>query len=176
MGANRDFRDLFAAFAAAEVRCLVVGAYAVMHYTEPRYTKDLDVWVEPSEDNARRVVAALSAFGAPLDGVSAEDFTDPSVVFQVGIEPNRFDVLTAVAGLDFATAWEHAVTTAYSGVPIRVLSLDDVITAKAAAGRPQDRLDLKRLARARDSRSTPAASPASRTPGTAGGRKRRRTR
>jgi len=161
MGANRDFKDLFAAFADAEVRFLVVGAYAVMHHTEPRYTKDLDVWVEPTGENARRVMLALASFGAPLQGVVAEDFTDPTVILQVGIEPNRFDVLTAIAGLEFPVAWERADRVTYDGVSIRILSLADVIAAKRAAGRPQDRLDLKRLERAAQ-QSVPERKPPAR--------------
>jgi hypothetical protein len=151
MAGNPDFKDLFAAFNDADVRFLVVGAYAVIHYTEPRYTKDLDVWVEPTPTNAARVFMALAAFGAPLSDVSEQDFADPSVVFQIGIEPNRIDVLTGIAGLDFAPAWDHSLATTYDGIPIRVLSIDDILLAKRNAGRPQDLLDIDKLERCRRS-------------------------
>lgn len=78
---------------AAEVRFLVVGAYAVIHYAELRYTKDLDVWVDPTPDNAMRVYKALASFGAPLQGVTRENFMDPGLVFQIGVEPSRVGVL-----------------------------------------------------------------------------------
>ena len=117
MGSNPDFRDLFCELNAADARYLIVGAYAVIYHTEPRYTKDIDIWVEPTVGNAARVHAALSRFGAPVDTLSVDDLTDPHLIYQVGIEPNRIDILMA----------------------------DDLITAKRAAGRLQDQLDLKRL-------------------------------
>jgi len=149
MGCNPDYRDLFVAFNDAEARFLIVGAYAVIHHTEPRYTKDIDVWVEPSPANATRVFRALAAFGAPLVGVGAADFTDPAVVYQVGIEPNRIDVLTSIGPLDFNASWSRASQVDYGGVAVRVLSLDDILAAKRAAGRPQDLLDIEKLERAR---------------------------
>ena len=149
MAVNPDFRDLFSALNGAEARYLIVGAYAVIHHTEPRYTKDVDLWVEPTAENAARVLTALAAFGAPILGLTASDLTDPEVVYQIGIEPNRIDLLTRVEGLDFDAAWPRAAETSYGGVPIRVLGLDDLITAKRATARPQDLLDAERLEVAR---------------------------
>jgi hypothetical protein len=149
MSVSSDFKELLSAFNAARVRYLVVGAYAVMHHTEPRYTKDLDLWVEPSPANARRVLAALRAFGAPSAALDARDLCDPDVVYQIGVAPVRVDILSHVPGLRFATARANAVRSEYDGVRIRVLSLNDAIRAKRAAGRPQDDLDLARLERAR---------------------------
>ena len=149
MGCNPDYRDLFVAFNDAEARFLIVGAYAVIHHTEPRYTKDIDVWVEPSPTNAARVFRALAAFGAPLTGVGVADFAYPAVVYQVGIEPNRIDVLTSIGPLDFSGSWSRANQVDYGGVAVRVLSLDDILAAKRAAGRPQDLLDIEKLERAR---------------------------
>jgi len=152
MAVNLDFKDLFAAFNDAEVRYLVVGAYAVIHHTEPRYTKDLDVWIEGTAENAARALRALAKFGAPVDALTEADLQDPKVVYQIGIEPNRIDILVQIAGLDFETAHGHAVSTAYAGEPIRVLCLDDIIIAKRSAGRDQDLLDLKRLLQAKRQR------------------------
>lgn len=139
---NRDYSDLFAAFNAADVRYLVVGAYAMLHYTEPRFTKDLDVWVEPTDENARRTWAALASYGAPLEGVRVEDFANPDLVFQIGIAPSRVDVLMGLTGLEFGPAWEHSVAATFERIPIRVLSLDDLIRNKQSLDRPQDRVDL----------------------------------
>ncbi len=146
---NRDFRDLLAAFAARDVRCLVVGGYAVTFHSRPRFTKDLDVWVEPAPANATRVVEALSNFGAPLaaHGVAAKDFERPGVVYQMGVPPNRIDVLTAVDGLEFAACWERRATSTYGDVPVAYLSREDLIVNKRKVGRPQDLEDVKALER-----------------------------
>jgi hypothetical protein len=145
MGANPDFVDLFKTFNDGEVRYLVVGGYAVIFHTEPRYTKDIDVWIEPTPENAARAYLCLAQFGAPLDGVSVADLADPSMIYQIGVEPNRIDIIMGVPGLDFASALGRAVHSTYGGQPIRVLAFDDLATAKQAAGRPQDLLDLERL-------------------------------
>src|SRR5512134_1050543 len=101
MATNPDFKDLFATFNAAGVEYIVVGAHAVMVYTEPRYTKDLDVWVRPIDENAERVLAALAAFGAPTADVSVSDFAAEGTIFQIGVAPNRIDVITTVDGVVF---------------------------------------------------------------------------
>lgn len=93
-----------------------------MVYTEPRYTKDLDLWIEPVEVNARAVVQALTRFGAPSGSVSAADLTEPDVFFQLGVDPVRVDLLTSVTGLDFAPAWEHRLMVDFGGVTAPVLS------------------------------------------------------
>jgi len=146
---NADFRDLLSAFNEGRVRCLVVGAYAVIHHTEPRYTKDLDLWIERHPANARRVLASLQRFGAPTRGITEADLCNPELVYQIGIEPNRIDILMDLPGLDFGTAWRRARRTTYGGVRIRVLSLEDLIVSKRRAGRPQDLLDVQHLLRSR---------------------------
>lgn len=146
---NPDFRDLFFELSAAEVRFLVVGAHAVTFHSVPRYTKDIDIWVEPTRENAARAFSALSKFGAPVESVSVEDLCSPGVIFQIGVEPNRIDVLTSIAGLEFGEAWGRRVASTYGGVPISVLGLDDLIASKKAAGRPQDLLDVDWLEKAR---------------------------
>lgn len=150
MAINRDFRDLLSALCDADARFLVVGAHAVIYHAIPRYTKDLDLWVEASPENARRVVEALVRFGAPLGNLQLEDLSAPGVIFQIGIEPNRIDLITEVEGLQFEQAWQHRVETSYGDVPIAVLSLDDLLINKKTVGRPQDLLDVEWLERARD--------------------------
>ncbi|MCU0727299.1 MAG: hypothetical protein MUE73_16190 [Planctomycetes bacterium] len=145
MPANPDFRDLFSTFNDERVEYLVAGAHAVIFHAEPRYTKDLDVWVNPMPGNAARVLRALGRFGAPLRGISERDFTDPDLIYQMGVAPNRIDVLMGVAGVDFPTAWADRVETTYDGVPIHVMGKKTLIAAKRASGRPQDLLDLERL-------------------------------
>jgi hypothetical protein len=149
MATNRDFRDLFFEFNAAEVRYLVVGAYAVTFHSRPRYTNDLDVWVDSAPENASRVWTALGAFGAPMERVAPSDFSTDGMVFQIGVESNRIDVLTRVSGLVFSDAWTRKVASSYGDVAIQIVSREDLITNKKTVGRPQDLLDVKALERPR---------------------------
>lgn len=145
MSANSDFKDLLKIFNEENVEYLIVGAHAVIFYAEPRYTKDVDVWVAPTKENSRRVYRALQRFTAPLKGMTEEDFTDPELVYQMGIPPNRIDILMGVDGLTFSEAWDARTQTHYDGVPMGILSRDHLIRNKRATGRPQDLLDVARL-------------------------------
>jgi predicted nucleotidyltransferase len=145
MSANSHFKELLKNFNDHGVKFLIVGAYAVMRYTEPRYTKDLDVWVEPAAENAEKVFSALADFGAPMEGVAPADFTNPDLIFQIGIEPNRIDVLMAVKGLRFAEAWPRRVETQFDDEPMSLVCREDLLISKEAAGRPQDMLDAEAL-------------------------------
>jgi hypothetical protein len=100
-----DFVDLLRSLLAADVRFMIVGAYAVSIHGRPRATKDLDVWVEPSVENAPKVIAALRDFGAPLMGLTAKDLETPEMGLQIGNEPVRIDILTKISGPSFAEAW-----------------------------------------------------------------------
>ena len=149
MSVNPDFKDLFSELSAAEARFLVVGAHAVIYYATPRYTKDLDIWIEPSEDNARRVYLALSRFGAPMESLETRDLATPGTIFQIGLEPNRVDVITEVEGLSFSEAWDKRVPSTYGEIPIFILGIDDLLSNKRAVARPQDLLDVEALERAK---------------------------
>jgi hypothetical protein len=121
-----------------------------MKYTEPYSTKDLDIWIEPSQDNARRTLDALRGFGAPVADIRADDLLNPDTVYQIGIEPNRIDIMSFVNGLEFGRAWDcHAIAEFDKDLKTPVLSLDDIITAKEAAGRAKDRLQARQLKRAK---------------------------
>lgn len=146
---NQDFRDLLAAFCAHDARFLIVGGYAVTFHTRPRFTKDLDVWVEPSSDNAARIVEALTDFGAPLQahGVEAKDFTTVGTIYQIGVPPNRIDVRTAIEGLRFDDCWPRRAMARFADVPVAFLSREDLIVNKRTVGRPQDLLDVAELER-----------------------------
>ncbi len=145
MKTSSDFNDLLNLFGENNVRYLVVGGYAVMYHAEPRYTKDLDLWVSPEKDNARAVFKALEEFGAPLAQVTEDDFTDQEIVYQMGIPPVRIDVLMSIDGLDFETAWTRRVEARWGGETVCVISLEDLIANKRATGRPQDLLDVQVL-------------------------------
>jgi hypothetical protein len=145
MPANQDFKDLFALFNKENVEYLVVGAHAVIYYAEPRYTKDLDIWINPTKANAIRVMKALEDFGAPLENVTLDDFTDPDKIFQIGIAPNRIDILMGIAGVDFATAFDKKTTSTYDDLPIFIIGKHELIISKKTISRPQDLLDIERL-------------------------------
>ena len=145
MATNPDFRDLFFEFAACGVRYLVVGAYAVSHYTEPRFTKDLDVWIDPDPENALRAWRALAAYGAPLAEVTPEDLSKPGNVLQIGVTTTRIDVITGIEGLDFDACWPRRSPGKYADCDVSYLSRADLVRNKRAVGRPQDLLDVARL-------------------------------
>jgi hypothetical protein len=142
---NPDFRDLFAALNGARANYLVVGAHAVSFYAEPRFTKDLDVWVEASAANAPRVLAALQDFGAPLEGVAEADFHAPGATLQIGVAPNRIDIITDISGVRFAAAWPNRLASTFGDQSIWIIGRADLILNKTASARPQDLLDLALL-------------------------------
>jgi hypothetical protein len=148
---NPDFLDLLRSLLAADVRFMVVGAYAVGVHGRPRATKDLDVWVEPSAENAPKVIRALVAFGAPLMGLTARDLESPGVGLQVGMEPLRIDLLTKVSGPTFEEAWPTHIEADFAeGVRCPVIGLDSLLANKRAAGRPQDLADVAALEKLRE--------------------------
>jgi hypothetical protein len=146
---NEDFRDLLRALSDAEVRFLIVGAYAVSAHAEPRATGDLDVWVEPTPENASRAYAALRAFGAPLHELGEADLAERGIVFQIGLPPRRIDLLTSITGVEFADAWPGRVAVEYAGVACHVIGRDALVANKRALGRAKDLADLELLARHR---------------------------
>lgn len=142
-----DFQDLLRDFASAEVRFMVVGGYAVGVHGHPRATKDLDLWVEASVENAPRVIAALTSFGAPLMGLTERDFWTPEKGLIIGVPPVRIDVITSIAGIAFDAAWPRRVSTRFGDVPTPVIGREDLLTNKRAAGRLQDLADVEALER-----------------------------
>lgn len=140
-----DFKELLSLFKKHKVRYLIVGGYAVMRYTEPRFTKDLDLLVGVDEGNPEAVYNALKEFGAPLAGLTASDFAAEGYFYQMGRPPLRVDVLMSVPGINFSDAWERRETLEVAGVEMHFISKLDLIKSKEAAGRPQDLLDLENL-------------------------------
>lgn len=140
-----DFEELLQCLNDAKARYLLVGAHAVAIYTEPRYTKDMDVWVEPSLANAGRVYRALEKYGAPVTHLTIDDLCNPEMVYQIGVEPVRIDIIMGISGLDFVTAWKNKKTTFFGKTKTFVLGKKELIKAKESAKRPQDKLDLAKL-------------------------------
>jgi hypothetical protein len=142
---NQDFVDLLRAFIAHDVRFLVVGAYALAVHGRPRATGDLDIWVDPTPENASSVIRALSEFGAPLADVAAEDFAQPGVVFQMGLPPRRIAVLTELSGLTFAQAWPSRLRAPFGPIDVDYLGRDDFIHNKRYVRRAKDLGDIEAL-------------------------------
>ena len=151
---NSDYADMAKALLDAGAEFMLVGGYAVSVHGYPRTTFDIDFWVRPSPGNARKVMRALQAFGAPLREISEADFDHPDMVVQIGVAPRRIDLLTRIDGVEWEEAAPHAVTKDIDGLPVPVIGLGDLIRNKRASGRPKDAADaaaLEKIAERRDS-------------------------
>lgn len=144
---NDDFLDMLDALNAAAAEYLLVGAFAMAVHGVPRATGDIDILVRPSDDNARRVIAALRTFGAPLaqHNVTEADFSVPGAVYQLGLPPRRIDLLTSITGVSFDVAWASRVTARLQGREVAVLGRATLIENKRATGRPKDLVDVQLL-------------------------------
>ncbi len=143
---NEDYKEMLQCLSDAGVDFLVVGAFAMAVHGRPRATGDMDLWVVPARDNARKVYAALARFGAPLDQVDETTFATPGVVFQIGVAPRRIDIVTAIDGVDFDDAQSDRCVIEMDGLTIPFIGKRDLIRNKRATGRPKDRLDADDLA------------------------------
>lgn len=142
---NPDYVDMLKSLNAAHVEYLLVGGWAVNLYGYVRATVDLDIWISANSSNARRVCQALAAFGAPMTGIGPQDFEREGVVFQIGVAPCRIDVITRIDGVCYSDAASRASSRQIDGVPVRVISVDDLIANKRASGRTKDLADAEIL-------------------------------
>ena len=142
---NPDYRDMVECLLKEGVDFMLVGGYAVALYGWPRTTFDIDFWIMANPENAKAVMRAVRAFGAPLMGLTEADFHKPGMVFQIGTEPQRIDIISAADGLDYADASHRAVRMIVDGLEIKVISIDDLIINKRASGRPKDIADALAL-------------------------------
>jgi hypothetical protein len=147
MFVNSDFSDLLRLFNDNNVKYLVIGGYALIQYTEPRYTKGLDLWISTDLANAEAVYHALSEFGTPLAGLKEDDFSEEGFFYQMGVPPIRVDILMGIPGVAFREAWERRVEVDFNGLSVFFIAKADLLTAKRAAGRPQDLLDAALLSK-----------------------------
>lgn len=144
---TRDQADFLGCITRHGVRALLVGAHAVAFHAKPRYTGDIDIFVEASEENAGRILAAIEEFGFGALQLDVSDFTSPGRVVQLGVEPNRIDILTTIAAVTFAEAWESRIEATYAGHRVFFIGREELIRNKEAVGRGRDRDDAELLRR-----------------------------
>ncbi len=143
-----DYEEFIAALNEHRVKYLIVGAHAVAYHGRPRATKDFDVLIDPTPGNARRTLAALKTFLGVETDYTVEDLLDPDIVIQLGVAPVRIDLLFEIKGCpDFTAVWKKRIDAHFGTVPAYYLGFDDLIAAKEAAGRLQDRADVRSLKR-----------------------------
>ncbi len=142
---NPDFKDMLRALSDAKIDFLLVGAYAVAAHGHPRATGDLDLWVRPDSDTAPKVYRVLAEFGAPLHDLTIDDLARPGMVFQIGVEPSRIDILTAISGVEFDHAWANRLAVEMGDIQLSVIGRADLIVNKRACGRPKDIADAENL-------------------------------
>ncbi len=142
---NQDFREFIQSLNDNQVRYLVIGGYAVALHGYPRYTKDIDIWLEMNEENASRMVRALEQFGFGSLGLTAADFLEPGQVIQLGYPPSRIDLILTPSGVTFASCYESRVEAVIDNVSVNFIDLENLMSNKRASGRLQDLADLEQL-------------------------------
>ena len=149
MRVEKDFEDILRCFNSNNVRYCLIGAFALAYHARPRYTKDLDLLIDASEENAGNILKALSEFGFSSIDLNVDDLKKTGQVIQLGYEPMRIDILTSIAGLPFSEVWETKVEAKYGDVDTKYISFDNLVKAKKIAGRSQDIADLEVLEKMR---------------------------
>lgn len=142
---NQDFKEFIESLNDNQVRYLVIGGYAVALHGYPRYTKDIDVWIDISAENASRMVQALAQFGFASLGLQADDFLAPHQIIQLGYPPNRIDIITTPPGVEFAECYTQRVDVEIDGVWVKFIDLENLKKSKRASGRLQDLADIENL-------------------------------
>ncbi len=149
MRLQKDLKEFIECFNSSKVEYLVVGALAVSWYGFPRYSADVDLLVRPSSENAERILQALGNFGMGSLGLSSENFRMPGKVVQLGVEPNRIDLLTSITGVSFEDAWESRASGTLDEIPVQFIGREALVRNKEATGRAKDRIDAEELRRLR---------------------------
>lgn len=142
---NQDYKDMLSLLLGHGVEFLLVGAYALAAHGFPRATADIDIFIKPSKENAKRLFKALIEFGAPLESINPSDFEEPGTIFQIGVKPRRIDLITEIDGLSFDDAKEDREKIDIEGLSIPIISKSKLIINKMATGRERDRLDAENL-------------------------------
>lgn len=146
---EKDYEELLRLFNKHKVRYCIIGAFAVAFYSVPRYTKAIDILVEPSVENGKRIVNALSDFGFGQLKLSIKDFSTPGKIIQLGYEPVRIDLLTFIEGCSFASVWKNRKKGKYGKEDVCFIGLNELIKNKRSSKRKLDKADLDALLIAR---------------------------
>ena len=142
---NADYIDMLKCLNKAGVDYMLVGGWAVNMYGYIRATVDLDIWILADSENAKRVYGAVAEFGAPIAEMKPEEFAEYGMIFQIGVAPCRVDIISKISGVSYADAVTRAVPKTIDGIPVRIISLDDLIANKKASGRVKDLVDVEIL-------------------------------
>jgi len=145
MKVEKDYQEFLKLLNKHKVKYCVVGSYAVAFYARPRYTKDLDIFIEPSLANAQKIMKALAEFGFGKLDISPEDLATPGIIIQLGYEPIRIDLLTSLRGVNFKEIWDNRKMGKFGQIKVSFISLKDLIKTKKASGRLADQADLEIL-------------------------------
>ena len=145
MEAHPDFKDLLALLNEHKVEYIIVGAYALAFHGAPRFTGDIDIYVNPTKENANRIVSALGAFGFGTLGLTSEDFQKPDQVVQLGVPPVRIDLITSITGVSWDQASAGKISGNYGDIPVSFLGRAQYIAIKKATGRAKDLADIEAL-------------------------------
>ena len=140
-----DYKEFIQSLNDNSVDYLVVGGYAVALHGYPRYTKDIDIWIESSQENATRLLKALEQFGFGSVGLKVEDFLEPDQVVQLGYPPNRIDLLTSLAGVAFQNCYDAKMAVDIEGLIVNFIDIESLKKNKKASGRLQDLADVENL-------------------------------
>ncbi len=149
MKTEKDYEEFLESLNNNDVRYCIIGSFALAFYAEPRYTKDLDILIDASADNARRMVRALADFGFGSLNLTVDDFSKEGNIIQLGYEPVRIDIITSIGGLRFSDIWENRVQGTYGRQTVNFMDRVHLIRSKKISDRPQDRADIERLERRR---------------------------
>lgn len=145
MKVEKDYEDLLKLFNKHKVEYLIVGSFAVAFYSMPRYTKDIDILVNPTIDNANKIMISLKEFGFGKTGLTPDEFTKKGQIIQLGYEPVRIDIITSIRGVEFEDAWQNKKNGRYGSQNVYFIGLKDLIKNKILSNRKLDQADLKLL-------------------------------
>lgn len=148
MEVHQDFKELLRLLNDHKVNYLIVGGYALAFHGAPRFTGDLDIFVQPTEGNAKRLLSALEEFGFGSLDLKASDFTTPDQTIQLGVPPARIDLLTSIEGVDWESASEGSVEAKFADIPVKYIGREEFIRNKRSVGRKRDLADLEALGEA----------------------------
>ena len=146
---SRDFKEFIKLLNSKKVKYMIIDGYAVAYHGYPRYTGDIDFWIDNSRENARRIIAVLNDFGFDSLEIKPDDLANPDNVIQLGFPPNRIDLICGIEGIDYNNAYDNSEITEIDGEKIRFINLDDLITTKSISARKQDLADIDKLEKIR---------------------------